>query len=226
MDIFTHSLEGIEISKGNALNKNLSQKIKEDILDGKLKRGDKLTEQEICQKYSVSRTPVREAYFQLESEGLLEIIPNRGAFVIGLSDQDRIDIHKLRCIYEVQATEWAIDRITETQLEKLGETFEFMEFYTAKKDYNKMITINSLFHQVIYQSSQNKLLQHVLSLFQSYVGHNHNAERATEYLEEILEEHRQVYLAFLEKNATKGAEAMQRHIENSAERKTKSQNIV
>ena len=219
MDILNNSLEGVNTSKPSALNKNLSNKIKGDILDGKLKRGEKLTEQYLCSKYSVSRTPIREAFFQLESEGLIEIIPNRGAFVVGLSEQDKIDMHKLRGIYEVQATEWAIKRITDAQLEKLAETFEFMEFYTMKKDYAKMININSYFHQVIYQASHNKLLQHVLSLFQTYVNHTFDSNKSSKYLDEILEEHRQIYIAFLAKDVEKGAEAMKIHIENSRLRK-------
>ncbi len=219
MEMLNRSLEGIAIAKGNSIHKNLSYMIKRDILEDKLRKGAKLTEQDLCEKYGVSRTPIREAFFQLESEGLIEIIPNRGAFVVGLSSQDKIDIQRLRALYEVQATQWAVERITASQLEKLSETFEFMEFYTMKKDYTKMININSYFHQVIYKASQNKLLEQTLSLFQTYTSDSVNLEKATLFLDEILAEHRVIYEAFLEKNPKKGSDAMAAHLENSILRK-------
>ncbi len=212
------SLDGVSPG-AKSLNKNLSHQIKNDILDERFKRGQKLTEQEICEKYNVSRTPVREAFFQLESEGLIEIIPNRGAFVVGLSAQDRVDIHIMRSAYEVQATEWAIERITPTQLDDLTETLEFMEFYTMKEDYTKMLTINSHFHQIIYIASGNRLLQHVLTLLHTYVSEFVDHEAGKKYLPEILEEHKEIYHAFLTKDPIKGGEAMKAHIENSAKRK-------
>ena len=74
------------------LSTNLYTELQEDVLTGKLKPGEKLTEQKICNEYKVSRTPVREALRQLEMDGLIENIPNRGAFVLGLSTQDLEDM--------------------------------------------------------------------------------------------------------------------------------------
>ena len=54
---------------------------------------------------------------------------------------------------------WAIERITEEEMDRLEETFEFMEFYTLRKDIDKMLTINTGFHQVIYEASHNRMLR-------------------------------------------------------------------
>ena len=121
------------------LSTNLYTELQEDILTGKLRSGEKLTEQKICNEYKVSRTPVREALRQLETDGLIENIPNRGAFVIGFSKQDIEDMYELRKAYEIQAVRWAIERITDEERSELEETFEFMEFYTMKNDINKML---------------------------------------------------------------------------------------
>lgn len=110
------------------LSSNLFSRLQTDILTGKIRSGEKLTEQKICEQYSVSRTPVREALRQLETDGLVESIPNRGAYVIGLSQQDIEDMYQLRKIYEIQAVRWAVERITDEELDQLEETFEFMEF--------------------------------------------------------------------------------------------------
>ncbi|MBQ1401485.1 MAG: GntR family transcriptional regulator, partial [Firmicutes bacterium] len=94
------------------LSNNLYSMLQRDILMGKLKEGEKLTEQRLCDEYSVSRTPVREALRQLEINGLVENIPNRGSFVVGMSERDIRDIFDLRMVNEVQAVRWAIQRIT------------------------------------------------------------------------------------------------------------------
>jgi len=218
MTVTVKNLSGVK-STSVSLSTDLSTKLKEDILTGKLKKNQKLTEKNICEEYRVSRTPVREALVQLEMEGLIESIPNRGAFVIGLSAQDIEDIYTLRKMYEVQATRWAIERITEDELNELEENFEFMEFYTMKNDMEKMININTNFHQMIYKASHNRLLMHLLSSYQVYIKHNKNtgAQKA-DYLETVLEEHRRIFKAFENRDIEAGEAAMAAHMDNSKRR--------
>lgn len=166
MVLYKHS----DDSKTNTpISSVLFSQLQKDILTGKLKAGQKLTEQELCKEYKVSRTPIREALRQLETDGLVENILNRGAFVIGMSDQDYEDMFDLRKIYEMQAVRWAIMRITEEEMDRLEETFEFMEFYTLRNDIDKMLTINTGFHQVIYDASHNRMLKKLLSSYQGYL---------------------------------------------------------
>src|SRR5674476_1678287 len=106
---------------GLPLAENLYTQIQMDIIKGVLPAGKKLTEQSLCEQYKVSRTPVREALRQLEIEGLVENIPNRGSFVVGFTSQDIKDIYELRKTYEIQAVKWAIDRINEDELDELGK---------------------------------------------------------------------------------------------------------
>jgi len=202
------------------ISSNLYSQLQRDILTGKLKNGQKLTEQVICEEYNVSRTPVREALRQLESEGLVENILNRGSFVVGLSKQDFEDMFELRKIYEIQAVKWAIERITEEEMDALDETFEFMEFYTLRNDIDKMLTINEGFHQIIYEASHNRMLQQFLSSYQTYLKYlRKDEEYPDDYLATVLEEHRQIFKAFIEKDVEAGAEAMERHIGNSKKRR-------
>ncbi|MEA4923211.1 MAG: GntR family transcriptional regulator [Eubacteriaceae bacterium] len=218
MAVTVRNLTGVK-STNVSLSTDLSVRLKEDILSGKLKKNQKLTEQVICEEYQVSRTPVREALVALESEGLIETIPNRGAFVIGLSDKDMDDIFTLRRIYEVQATRWAIERITDEEMEALEENFDFMEFYTMKKDVDKMLNINVNFHQMIYKASHNRLLRHLLSSYQIYVKHAKTAAmKKDDYLESVLEEHRRIFRAFKDGDVEAGAAAMEEHMINSRKR--------
>lgn len=206
-------------SQNLPISNNLFSKLQKDILQGKMRAGEKLTEQSICDKYKVSRTPVREALRQLEMEGLIETIPNRGAFVIGFSAQDMSDMYELRKVYEVQAVRWAIERITDEEMEDLEETFEFMEFYTQKNDIDKMLNINTGFHQLIYTASHNRMLQHVLSSYQIYIKHSRKPSPYPEnYLAEVLEEHRAIFQAFKDKDIEAGTIAMKKHMESSMSR--------
>jgi DNA-binding GntR family transcriptional regulator len=188
-----------------SLSSGLFSQIRDDILHQKLKPGEKLTEQRIGAEYAVSRTPVREAFKQLEVEGLIENIPNRGAFVVGFSQQDIDDIYELRKVYEIIAVRWAIQRITKQELEELWEAYEFMEFYTHKRDYGKMLNINSKFHVLIYKASHNHLLCQTLTSYQYYIQQTRELPLdADTYLDEVLKEHRQILEAFQFKNIETG----------------------
>lgn len=204
-----------------ALSTDLFSNLRKDILQGKLRQGEKLTEQQICDEYNVSRTPVREAFRQLELEGFIETIPNRGAFVVGFSPQDIQDMYELRKAYEILAVKWAIERITKEEYEKLEEAFEFMEFYTQKKDAEKMLNINMNFHELIYKASHNRMLYHILSSYQLYIKQSKPAGRtdvSAGYLDEILLEHRAIFEAFQNQDAEAGIAAVSRHLDNAKRR--------
>ena len=202
------------------MSTSLLAKMQADILTGRLRPGQKIVEQDLCEKYGVSRTPIREALRHLEADGLVENILNRGAFVIGMSDQDYEDMFEMRKIYEIQAVKWAIDRITEEEMEQLEETFEFMEFYTMRNDIEKMLVINAGFHQVIYRASHNRVLQKQLESYQNFTKYKGSDSVYDEnYLDTVLEEHRAIFKAFTEKNPRDGAMAMEIHMNRSKERR-------
>jgi DNA-binding GntR family transcriptional regulator len=108
---------------------------------------------------------VREAFQKLELDGLIEIIPNRGAFVLGLTRQDIEDMYELRSAYESIAVKWAIDRMTQEEFDEMQEAFELMEFYTMKQDPAKMLAMNTRFHQIIYNGTKNRMLLKSLRQF-------------------------------------------------------------
>lgn len=202
------------------ISTSLLANLQRDILTGRLKPGQKIVEQELCNEYGVSRTPIREALRQLEADGLVENILNRGAFVIGMSDQDYEDMFDMRKAYEVQAVEWAIQRITEEEMERLEETFEFMEFYTMRNDIEKMLVINTGFHQIIYEASHNRMLQKQLASYQNFLKYkNSQVVRSDSYLTTVLEEHRTIFKAFVDKAPREGALAMEIHMNRSKERR-------
>ena len=201
---------------GQPLSAGLYSELQTGILSGVIPDGSKLTEQAVCKKYNVSRTPVREAFRQLEADGLIENIPNRGAFVTGLTKRDISDLFDLRGLFEVQAVEWAIRRMTSEDIDQLAETVDFMEFYTLKSDVEKVLTFNSQFHSIIYAGTKDRMIQKTLSIYQTYLKHSAPAKTYSgEYLKTILEEHKAIFEAFETKNTAAGRKAMEYHMEQS-----------
>lgn len=198
------------------LSAGLYQEIQKDILSGELESGSKLTEAAVCKRYGVSRTPVREAFRQLEADGLIENIPNRGAFVTGLTRRDISDLFDLRSLFEIQAVEWAIKRMDDEDIDVLRETVEFMEFYTLKDDVEKVLSFNSRFHNTIYAGTKDRMIQRTLYTYQTYLKHSAPAKTFSgDYLRTILEEHKAIFAAFETRNVAAGRKAMEYHMEQS-----------
>ena len=101
-----------------SLRGKVFSKIREDILAGNYREKDELKEAAISKALGVSRTPVREALRQLELEGLVSIIPNKGAYVNGITAKDIYDIYVIRSYLEGLCAKWACEHITKEQTEE------------------------------------------------------------------------------------------------------------
>ena len=190
--------------------------IEKDILSGRIPSGKRINEQDICKRFNMSRTPVREILRRIEGNGLAKSIPNRGVFAVGLTQQDLDDIFYLKTLLEVQCVRWAIERITEEQLELLGETFDFMQFYTMSDDLDKMLRINEGFDAIIYNAAHNKELEKRLNRYNFLINNaNADVKYPLNYLTTVLEEHRAIYDAFVARNPDRGAEATEVHLYKS-----------
>jgi DNA-binding GntR family transcriptional regulator len=201
---------------GQSLSTDLAGKIRMEILSEQLKSGEKITEQTLSERYGVSRTPVREALKNLEAEGLIEMIPNRGAFVTGLTEDDLRDLYTLRMAYEMQAIRWAASRATKAEIESIEESLDFMAFYTERGDAKRMRAINAGYHKRIAAASHNRILIESLSRIQDYIRFSARVPAYHEScLAEILAEHREIFDAFQSGDPESAALAMRRHIENS-----------
>lgn len=210
MDLFDQKKEN------KSLTSIIFDRIREDILNDQYVTGSKIIEAKLADELGVSRTPVREALKQLELDGLVENIPNRGVVVKGISKQDIADIYTIRQAIEGIATTWCIERITVEELQELKEIFDLMEFYTFKKDVEKIAELNTRFHEVIYHSTKSRYLEHVLKDFQIFIKSTRNKSlRSVGRLEEALEEHRQIIDAIMAKDVEGAKSSIAYHVEKS-----------
>lgn len=196
-----------------SLRSQVFQTIREDILKGKFKQYDELREATLGKELGVSRTPVREALRQLELEGLVEIIPNKGAYVTGISKEDVRDIYVIRSMLEGLCVRWAAEYITKEQLEELDEVILLSQYYLDKGNAEQLTELDGKFHQILYEASRSRILNHVLSDFHKYVQlARNNSVKTEERARKSIEEHREILEAIREKDLDRAEKLANSHI--------------
>ncbi|HIZ13721.1 MAG TPA: GntR family transcriptional regulator [Candidatus Mediterraneibacter stercorigallinarum] len=206
----------MEEYQDHSLGGRVFQKIREDILNGKYKENDELRENTIGKELGVSRTPVREALRQLELEGLVTIIPNRGAYVTGISHKDIWDIYVIRSMLEGLCARWAAKNITDAQLDELEETILLSEFQMKKESgfsAEQVAALDGRFHSILYEASGSRILDHVLTDFHNYVQ---TARRSSVVSEDrarkSIREHRQILRAIKDRDEEMAEQLANEHI--------------
>ncbi len=158
-----------EVTDKFSLRGRVFHHLREDILSGKYKEGDELKEVAIGEELGVSRTPVREAFRQLELEGLIQIIPNKGAYVTGITEKDVKDIYMIRSLLEGLCARWACEHITDAQMEEMEENIYLSKFHAQKGHLEQLAELDNRFHEILYEACNSKMLEHQLRDFHEYV---------------------------------------------------------
>ena len=207
------------------LTEEIASTLRDRILQGTYKIGEKLNESRIASELMVSRTPVREAVRLLEAEGLVECLPNRGCFALGFSGKDIEDIYSVRAVVEGLAVRWAAEKISTEEMERLRDVWELMEFYTQKKNSRKVLELNKKFHEILYQASRSRFLVQTLKSYQEYVQ---QSRKVTVYKEDnlraILEEHERILRAVEARNGSLAEKEILMHLASSRERFHRAKN--
>ena len=205
-----------EVTDQYSLRGRVFQKIREDILAGNYAEKEELREAAISKELGVSRTPVREALRQLELEGLVTIVPNKGAHVNGISAKDVRDIYTIRSYLEGLCARWACEHITEDQLEGLEEIVCISEFRISKGHREQMAEMDSRFHVLLYASCGSKILEHVLTDYHQYVERvRRNTLSSLERATEAVQEHKSILNALRNKDADTAEKLANEHIYKS-----------
>lgn len=201
-----------------SLEESVYFQLEEEILSGKLNRGDTLTECALSARLGVSRTPLRAALHRLAEEGLVKITPNRGAVVVGVNAEDLVDIYKIRTRLEGLASSLAAGRISEEDKKRLSESVELSEFYIRKRDADKLKELDSEFHNIIYEASGNRRLSKILSeLHRSIRAYRRLSLTVTDRLERSVDEHREILNAILKGDTEEADRLTSLHIEAALE---------
>ena len=200
-----------------SLAEQVFERLENDILTGKYQRGEILTELKLVTDLGVSRTPVREALHRLEQEHIIEITP-KGILVLGVTEQDLEDIFSIRLRIEGLASYSATKKMTAEQLKELKETLELQEFYVSKQDPERIKTMDSRFHQLIYRYCGSTVLYDALMPLHKKVQKYRRASvEDNSRAQQSAREHRAIFEAIEAGNATLAEQYTTEHIANAAD---------
>ena len=140
------------------LHQEVAVRLRQRIVEGQIAPGTKLNERELSEVLKVSRTPLREAIKMLAAEGLVELLPNRGAVAVQLTEQDILDTFEVMAGLEAQSGELAAQRITPHELAEIQAMhFEMMAAYT-RRDLSSYYAVNARIHRAISAAAKNPVL--------------------------------------------------------------------
>jgi len=202
--------------KTKSLEEQVYERLEEEILSGEHKKGSSLTELSVSTRLGVSRTPVRSALHRLAEEGLIEIAPNKGAVVVGVTMDDLIDTYKIRMRLEGLASAMAAGRLSDEERRSLTESVELSEFYMQKNDTEHLKELDTAFHGIIYKASGSRMLCKILSeLHRNIKAYRKLSLSVPGRLEKSIEEHREILRAILDGDAEKADMLTSLHIEKA-----------
>lgn len=187
--------------------------LRDAILTNNLKPGERLLENKLAEELGVSRTPVREALRMLELEGLVELLPRKGAQVLEISKKDIADILEIRAALEGLATSLACKRITSHGIGGLKVAGEIFEQAVASGDKNKIIECDEAFHDIIFASTENhRLIQMYENLRAQLFRYRMAHLNIDDTITVILKHHKEIIKAVEDGDCFKGQEAAKNHI--------------
>ena len=187
--------------------------LRDAILKGQLKPGDRLLENHLAEKLGVSRTPVREALRMLEQENLVELVPRRGAQVLDISAEDIKNVLEIRSALEVVSIRHACQKMDDESLQELKIYNREFEAAFEEKDYEKVAKADEKFHDVIFKAAGNNKLVAIISNIQAQVYRYRLAYlKVYDTKTAVLNHHRNIIEAIEKRDEEAGARVMAEHI--------------
>jgi len=201
----------IQLDNHMTLREKIVETIRQAIVNGQLPPGTRVAEPELAERFGISRTPIREAFRQLESEGFITVIPRKGAVVASFSEKDISDFYDLKMVLEGYAARCAARRLTEKDLARMEAVNRQMEAAAAKNDIRKVFALHNEFHEIFLNAAGNEKLKAIVQnmvmqsqrfrIFLSMPGR----------IEGSIRQHQQIIEAFRKKNAELAASLVEKN---------------
>ena len=187
--------------------------LRDDIAAGVLEPGERLDEVQLSDRFSVSRTPVREALLRLAQSGLVEHLPRRGVFVRQPGPMELLEMFEVMAELEAACARFAASRISDAAIADLNETNERCNAAVAENDTEEYYRENEQFHAILYRESGNSFLeQECLRLQRRLQPFRRTQLRLRGRLKQSMREHEMIVSALEEGDGPKAAEALRGHV--------------
>ena len=196
-----------------ALYQEVAERLRQRIFAHELKPGDWIDEKKLAEQYGISRTPLREALKVLASEGLVDLKPRRGCYVIEISRQDLDDIFPLMAMLEGRCAADAVKRAKSADVKQLAEMHERLEAASREGRIDAFFEANQEFHKRIQELANNRWLLSVIQDLRKVLKLSRLHSLSLEgRLQQSLEEHRAIMAAIKTGDAAKSEKLMYEHI--------------
>ncbi|HEX3023079.1 MAG TPA: GntR family transcriptional regulator, partial [Lachnospiraceae bacterium] len=167
--------------------------LRQAILKGELEPGERLMEIQLAERLGVSRTPIREAIRKLELEGLVNMVPRKGAEVARITEKDLNDVLEVRCALEELAVELACKKITKDQIEELKSTLVQFKRATKGNDLTEIAESDVQFHEIIFEATKNtRLIQMINNLREQMYRYRVEYLKDKDVYGKLVEEHESI----------------------------------
>lgn len=204
----------VDLDSYKPLREVVADTLREAIISGVLKPGERLMEIQLAKELGVSRTPVREAIRTLELEGFVVMIPRRGTYVADISIKDINELYEIRTVLDVLAAGLAAERITEKELEELERLL--VKLGEDTNDTERLIELDLQFHDVLYRASRNdRLVGIIYNLQEQFTRFRSISIQYPGRMENTIEEHTRLVEAVAQRDVESAQQAAREHIENS-----------
>ena len=189
--------------------------LRQAILTGELKPGERLMEIHLANKLGVSRTPIREAIRKLELEGLVTMIPRRGAEVAQITEKSMNDVLEVRRALDALCVELACERITGEDLARLKPGREAFEEAVRTREIKKVARADVELHDIIVQATGNqRLVQLINNLSEQMYRYRFEYIKDISQHQRLVDEHRMIYDSIVKKDKEAASQAAHVHIDN------------
>lgn len=205
----------IKLDNYKPLRELVFESLREAIILGRLKPGERLMEIQLAEEMGVSRTPVREAIRKLELEGFVVMVPRKGAYVAGISVKDIVDVFEVRAALEGMAAGLAAERITNEEMDQL-ERLLLRINKLGDEDFDAVVEGDTNLHELIYQASRNQRLVQIITHLQEQIQRFRMTSLSQPGRTKIaLDEHKAIVEAISDRNVDLAQSLAREHIENA-----------
>ena len=192
--------------------------LRQAILKGELEPGERLMEIQLAERLGVSRTPIREAIRKLELEGLVLMIPRKGAEVAKISESNLRDVLEVRRSLEELAIDLACQRITAEELESLNKAEVDFKAAIGNGDAMQIAQTDEQFHEIIYNSTKNqKLVQILNNLREQMYRYRTEYLKDTQRHSQLIQEHHEIVKALELRDEEQVVKIIRQHLKNQEE---------
>ena len=189
--------------------------LRQAILRGELKPGERLMEIQLANKLGVSRTPIREAIRKLELEGLVLMIPRKGAEVAEITEKNMRDVLEVRKALEELAVQLACDKITKEEIEEMKKAAEEFRMILKNKDITEIAEADVRFRDIIYMATDNQKLIHLLNKLREQM-YRYRVEylKNPDVHEQLIQEHEEIVYHIKRREKAEATAVTCQHIDN------------